>query len=419
MENLIIVRKLKNIVNILVLLFGINQGALAQQELNIKDIDRRVYEIRSEPSLDLKIKLYEDFKTDPKWINQEDFPIKCAMLEQEIALTFAEDNDISNFKGWLAKIKLAVWRSWTQQQGYKLLSKYRWDASFKKEIAKILDPFLEIESPENKDISHFSSYLIIYLKQNKDVVNAKVKKYLDYLFDFHDGYFLSDFEYEKKGVPLEETMTIVYAKNLLKEGKKEEINTLLAKSIIANNFQQSELNKISTLLPGVDDLNESVAVLVKKHQEGYKEQVLKLLASKTLFQGEDFKSGSHKYLVLDFWGSWCIPCRASHPKLIELYSKYRANGLEIISIAREAKSDTSQMTKIWKEAIKKDNMSWPQLLNNENEAVFDAIKAFSISVFPTKMLFDSHYNLIGVYTGFEGTSELEEKLKEVGHHNTD
>lgn len=403
---------LKNIIITLVLLFGIYQCAIAQQELNINDIDRRVYEIRSEPRLDLKIKYYEDFKTDPKWKNQDGFSIKCAMLEQMIALSYAEENDISNFKDWLAKINSAVWKSSTQQQGYKILSKYRRDASFKKEIAKILDPYLEIERPENKDISHFSSYLIIYLKQNKNVVNAKVKKYLDYLFDFHDGYFLSDFEYEKKGIPLEETMTLIYAKNLLEEGKKEQINTLLAKSILANNFQQSELDKISALLSSVDNLNESVTRLIIKHREGYQEQVHKLLANKTLFQGEKFKSGSHKYLVLDFWGSWCIPCRASHPKLIELYNKYHANGLEIISIAREAKSEGNQMSNIWKEAIKKDKMIWPQLLNNENEDVFDAIKVFSISVFPTKILFDSDYNLIGVYTGFEGTSKLEEKLKE-------
>jgi|GEM_PF-5049170 len=404
---------IKRLFNILLFIFILSQNAFAQQQTQVKDIDLRIMDIRAEPDLQIKLKLYEDFKADRKFNEDEDFIVKRAMLEQQIALVYAEKNEIIQFKNWLAKIESPVWKLSTQEQGYKILSRFRADEAFKKEIAEILDPMLANKKPENHDISKFSSYLTLYLKENKHVVNVKVKRYLDYLFNFHEGYFLSDFGFEKKGIPLAETMTLVYAQNLLKERHNAAINELLAKSILAKNFQLSDLDQIAVLLPSLENLRLAVETLIKKKSEGYSGFVYMLLTHKILYQGEKFVQGKQKYLVLDFWGTWCIPCRATHPKLIDLYNRYHPDGVEFISIAREANSPESHMVKIWKDAIEKDGMKWPQVLNNENNAVFDAVKAFSISVFPTKILFDAKYNLIAVYTGVEGTKQLEDKLKEL------
>ncbi len=60
-----------------------------------------------------------------------------------------------------------------------------------------------------------------------------------------------------------------------------------------------------------------------------------------------------KFILIDFWASWCGPCRANTPLLKKLYNRYNSKGLEIFSIS----IDTSAAK--WREAIVKDGMQWP------------------------------------------------------------
>jgi thiol-disulfide isomerase/thioredoxin len=69
------------------------------------------------------------------------------------------------------------------------------------------------------------------------------------------------------------------------------------------------------------------------------------LSAKTIFN-------NNKLILIDFWASWCLPCRSQTPELISLYNKYHSKGFEILSIA-EDKNETS-----WKNAIIEDHMKW-------------------------------------------------------------
>lgn len=59
-----------------------------------------------------------------------------------------------------------------------------------------------------------------------------------------------------------------------------------------------------------------------------------------------------KYVLLDFWASWCPPCRRENPNLVKNYKKYNANGFEIYQVSLDRSRDA------WLKAIEDDNLSW-------------------------------------------------------------
>ena len=123
-----------------------------------------------------------------------------------------------------------------------------------------------------------------------------------------------------------------------------------------------------------------------------------------------------KYVLLDFWGSWCGPCRAGNPHLKDLYAKYKTKGFTIIGIANES-GTIAEASAAWKKAVKEDGLPWIQVLNNEGKDKVDVTNIYEVSAFPTKILVDKDGKIIGRYTGTSAgagvADPLEEKLKEV------
>lgn len=121
-----------------------------------------------------------------------------------------------------------------------------------------------------------------------------------------------------------------------------------------------------------------------------------------------------KYVLLDFWGTWCGPCRDSHPHMVELHRRF-GDRVEFIHIAQENGRDMDQMRLKWEEAIKEDSMGWTQILNNEGQEEFDVVKMYHISAFPTKILIGPDGAIIDRYAGagFDTSEALQLKLSEI------
>jgi thiol-disulfide isomerase/thioredoxin len=120
----------------------------------------------------------------------------------------------------------------------------------------------------------------------------------------------------------------------------------------------------------------------------------------------DFKG---KYVLLDFWASWCVPCRHGNPHLIELYKKYQNQGLEIVGI-----SDDDRNPKSWKDAVAKDSIGiWHHVLrgldmdarlkNLPNPG--DISDKYGIHSLPTKILINPEGKIIGRYGDSIGQPE--------------
>ncbi len=125
----------------------------------------------------------------------------------------------------------------------------------------------------------------------------------------------------------------------------------------------------------------------------------------------DFKG--KKYVLLDFWASWCVPCRKGNPHLLSLYSKYKDKGLEIIGV-----SDDDSNHEAWKKAVIQDKIGvWKHVLRGlkyENR-VFDRSKdisdPYAIHTLPTKILVDKNGIIIGRYGGGgEDDEAMDKKL---------
>jgi thiol-disulfide isomerase/thioredoxin len=107
-----------------------------------------------------------------------------------------------------------------------------------------------------------------------------------------------------------------------------------------------------------------------------------------------------KYLLIDFWASWCGPCRAAVPKVKKLYAQYKKDGFEVVSISIDENKDA------WKKAMAEEKMPWTQLWSPDMNAT---MRTFLFSAIPTLYLIDKDGKIVGSYTGY-GES-VENKVK--------
>lgn len=110
-----------------------------------------------------------------------------------------------------------------------------------------------------------------------------------------------------------------------------------------------------------------------------------------------------KYTFVDFWASWCMPCRAENPNVVKAYQQFGNKGLTILSVSLDTKAEP------WKAAIQKDGMPW---LHVSQLRGFDepAATIYGIKMIPQNVLINSKGKIVA--TNLRGYA-LEEKLKEL------
>jgi len=111
-----------------------------------------------------------------------------------------------------------------------------------------------------------------------------------------------------------------------------------------------------------------------------------------------------KTVLLDFWTTWCPPCRADAPSLDRLFQKYGGRDLVIVGIS------VSEERKVVEAFLKTHPHEFPMVLTTENEMP----RPYQVGVFPTYLVIDREGNLGAAVDGEQGFGELRRTLKKAG-----
>ena len=108
-----------------------------------------------------------------------------------------------------------------------------------------------------------------------------------------------------------------------------------------------------------------------------------------------------KVVLVDFWASWCQPCRRENPNVVRMYNTYKTKGFEVFSVSLDENAD------LWKQAIKADGLIWPNHVSDLKGWQTPLTQTYGFQSIPHTVLVNRKGNIVAV--GLRG-SALEQKL---------
>jgi len=107
--------------------------------------------------------------------------------------------------------------------------------------------------------------------------------------------------------------------------------------------------------------------------------------------------------LIDFWASWCRPCRVENPNVVRLYNKYKDEGFEILGVSLDRDKQS------WIRAIEQDQLTWSHV-SDLNYFQNEAAQVYGVNAIPYTVLVDKEGKIIE--TRLRG-KQLENKLQEI------
>lgn len=215
---------------------------------------------------------------------------------------------------------------------------------------------------------------------------------------------------------------VLRSRNLIEEQFKHQVKTLLEKSespalsMYVLGYLQSLVAESRLMLSGYK--KEEIVAMVKSINDKFPQHEGVAAVYKRISTPEkapefslpdingtpvSLASFKGKYVLVDFWASWCKPCRQENPNIVRTYNKYKEKNFTILGVSLD------QTREAWVRAIAQDSLNWTHV-SDLKEWSSTVVPLYNIQSIPFNVLVDPQGNIIA--TGLRGY-QLEEKLREV------
>ena len=197
----------------------------------------------------------------------------------------------------------------------------------------------------------------------------------------------------------------------IKEGVQKNITNPVGVLLLKQNYYYMDVADLDPLMPQIPAAydNDEAIVKIKNNVEKMKATAVGQKFTDFEMQTPEGKTvklsdyvGKGKVVLVDFWASWCGPCRREMPNLVEAYAKYKNKNFEIVGVSLDQSADA------WKEAIKKLNITWPQMSDLKYWNC-EGAQLYAVSSIPHTVLIDGEGTILA--RGLHG-DELQEKIAE-------
>jgi peroxiredoxin len=183
----------------------------------------------------------------------------------------------------------------------------------------------------------------------------------------------------------------VFTKNFVKEHPNSVVAAYITLYQLANQIDVKELEEIAGKFTPEISKSEYVIQLNEIIKEKKKTALGMAAPDFTMNDPEGkpvtLSSFKGKVVLLDFWASWCGPCRKENPNVVKLYQQYHSKGFEILGVSLDRTKDD------WVKAIKEDNLTWTQVSDLQYWQCA-AAKLYGVSSIPQSFLLDKEGKVI-------------------------